>query len=1710
MSSSAASTPGSPISLFASPRRPSAFADLLTVFRRKSTATTALSSRRRSIYHAPVPSTARSHPISPSTARSHPISPYTARSHPISAKNAEIGLFTRRESLHEADRGDKDDEEETVGKPLTRQHLLNKIREKKEVINKLRCQAWNMNRKRRTLRLAQKYLEQNESKVSKTHLYKEELVKRWRWFLRWLSNIGIYFVPWESRIKRIESQFGSVVSSYFTFLRWVIFINFIITAIIVALVVVPECAADATADASRHNRTASRKRIPPEEQSHSNEWAVVWHFDGYLRVSPLFYGFYSNDPYISEAFKYPLPLAYFLAAIFVFCFSLFIILRRISLNARLSKLSGTKAEQYVFNWKLFTGWDYSIGNSETATNTAMAAVIKLREAINECQIHAQRRCKPSLWAIRLVSNTVIIAMILLSIFCIHTAVQSSETVEKSSGSIFTKNQVPLLLSTITHIFPMIFDLIGRIEKHHAKLSLRLHLIRISALYVINYATLIYSLFEKMDNIRNISRTMDGTVTAPAGTTPNVPLMFAGDGAVVGGGIQPRQRQQWRRQQSPSGRKQPPQQQRPFLSRNFSTPRQLRQFFATATPALAAGNSDDVIGNSDDVIGNSDDVIGNSDDVIGNSDDVIGNSDDVIGNSDDVIGNSDDVIQRKQSQQQQRHRKSAADVQDANENDKVTVDGSSFTVHAQFGPVGVNNPTALVRNSTMPVMPLDPTQSHSTTALPRRPPYETRRVGPTTLPTFSPPPRPPTPALTTFTGLNYGPDWAEIGRDRDRTRARKLPPNITVERVADGLPLSWPTQTTTVTADSTKTFPAPLTLPPQPLPVSTTARPYFPKPTRRTSSSSTGTSAISKTSSTTVASTTTTTSKPAEDDGEEEEYDDHICWETMIGQEIVKLVTMDLYITIISIFIIDFVRGLWIRYCSTWWCWDIETTFPEYGEFKVAENVLHICNNQGMVWLGLFFAPLLPAINNVKLIIIMYIRGWACVTCNVPAREIFRASKSSNFFLAILLSALLLCTVPVGYVITSKRPSTLCGPFAERNRFYDVLTELIIGNVPKKALRWLKYVASPGVIIPIILLLILFIFFLISLVRGLRKANTDLQKQLIHERTEEKRKIFELAGGANRSKTKGSIRAQQQQKKASSSGGRKLEQGQHLPEVERKRREPWRLFNNLAKKRKGTDVSSLCPSDEPPSSLMNSPSAEEQPFGISAADAFPLKQTQIAGEKTLHAMPPISADWSARSVKSAFCLPSIGSLEETESAHAGHKEEYGSKRSTPDELRRTLVGPFHHPTPLAPSSVPATATSMTSSATTGVSFAAFPRGDWSSASVSLGVLFGTTPPLSSIVSTAGRRPPSDGNNNNEDKSLYEELNSPKFIDDSARTNFDAICDDNKNIVQPQPQKQSDTAHKALKSGSRLTPRPIWCPPASQRNYSKVYRLDGPLAPLSRKLIHSPRLISTHITSPHSPPPVPPPASMSRSADASVVSGVPSVEAPHRISLYSREPRRIGLPPAVVPSARKSMSPTASCTTSGSSRRPPPPLSLLQRQPSLPSSASAKIHKVPAKTMDQFVPWPAPNEIRRQLRPTSIGRERGTPTYRTRSPPKMIKSVHSTEFSPPPAEHQPCRFRITVSPTRRLEPNPQAADASAYSPPSRLMIKQQVITGSTSTIGAGSNASGGMEPERTSSTTSTPRRPPVLNHGQQHRPMTAPRAVFGDDDSPQVEQKQTPGH
>lgn len=101
------------------------------------------------------------------------------------------------------------------------------------------------------------------------------------------------------------------------------------------------------------------------------------------------------------------------------------------------------------------------------------------------------------------------------------------------------------------------------------------------------------------------------------------------------------------------------------------------------------------------------------------------------------------------------------------------------------------------------------------------------------------------------------------------------------------------------------------------------------------------------------------------------------------------------LTVVSTFMVDFFRAVFVRYMNNCWCWDLEKKFPQYGDFKMAENILHLVNNQGMVWMGMFFSPGLPLINIIKLAIMMYLRSWAVLTCNVPHEVSVLPSKEQK-------------------------------------------------------------------------------------------------------------------------------------------------------------------------------------------------------------------------------------------------------------------------------------------------------------------------------------------------------------------------------------------------------------------------------------------------------------------------------------------------------------------------------------------------------------------------------------------------------------------------------------------------------------------------------------------------------------------------------------------
>ncbi|XP_061733164.1 transmembrane channel-like protein 2-A [Nerophis ophidion] len=228
-----------------------------------------------------------------------------------------------------------------------------------------------------------------------------------------------------------------------------------------------------------------------------------------------------------------------------------------------------------------------------------------------------------------------------------------------------------------------------------------------------------------------------------------------------------------------------------------------------------------------------------------------------------------------------------------------------------------------------------------------------------------------------------------------------------------------------------------------------------------------------------------------------------CWETAVGIEFVKLTVSDIQVTYLTILIGDFARAVIVRFLNYCWCWDLEAGFPSYGEFDISGNVLGLVFNQGMIWMGAFYAPGLVGINVLRLLTSMYYQCWAVMATNVPHERVFKASKSNNFYMGLLLLILFLSLLPVVYTIMTLSPSFDCGPFSGKAKMFDVIIETITLDLPAFIGTLFSYVANPGLIIPAVLLMVLAIYYLNSVSEAYKNSNLDLKKKMQMARDEEK-------------------------------------------------------------------------------------------------------------------------------------------------------------------------------------------------------------------------------------------------------------------------------------------------------------------------------------------------------------------------------------------------------------------------------------------------------------------------------------------------------------------------------------------------------------------------------------------------------------------------------
>ncbi|XP_038618976.1 transmembrane channel-like protein 5 isoform X2 [Tachyglossus aculeatus] len=145
-----------------------------------------------------------------------------------------------------------------------------------------------------------------------------------------------------------------------------------------------------------------------------------------------------------------------------------------------------------------------------------------------------------------------------------------------------------------------------------------------------------------------------------------------------------------------------------------------------------------------------------------------------------------------------------------------------------------------------------------------------------------------------------------------------------------------------------------------------------------------------------------------------------CWETIIGQDIYRLLLMDFVFSLLDSLIGEYARRMVGTHVIT------RLGVPE---FDIARNVLDLIYTQTLVWIGLFFSPLLPLIQIITLFIMFYIKKFSLMKNCQPPRKVWRASQMMTLFIFLLFFPSfsgVLCVLAI--TIWRIQPSEECGPF----------------------------------------------------------------------------------------------------------------------------------------------------------------------------------------------------------------------------------------------------------------------------------------------------------------------------------------------------------------------------------------------------------------------------------------------------------------------------------------------------------------------------------------------------------------------------------------------------------------------------------------------------------------------------------------------------------
>ncbi|NXW66853.1 TMC7 protein, partial [Eurystomus gularis] len=341
-----------------------------------------------------------------------------------------------------------------------------------------------------------------------------------------VKELSSYLVLWRHDIHSIEGKFGTGIQSYFSFLRFLVLLNFIIFIMMFSFVTLPSII-------SKYGVfNSSFAKIPPKNiEPHctvyepSGNKGLVYFYTylkdllsgtGFLEVTSLFYGYYTIDAAWISILRYNLPLAYLLATFAYLALSLLWIIKRSVAGFKQNLVNGEDQFQSYCN-KVFAGWDFCITDPSAARLKHRSLLYEFQTDLEEERLKqkiADRTVKEKLriYSLRIFINIIVIAVLSGCFYSIYRATVFSQ--ENSNVSIkhdirtdycnmnFQANllvqYLPSMVITLANfIAPQTFSFLIRFEDYTPAFEIKLTLLRCVFVRLASIGVLLLSLWSQI-------------------------------------------------------------------------------------------------------------------------------------------------------------------------------------------------------------------------------------------------------------------------------------------------------------------------------------------------------------------------------------------------------------------------------------------------------------------------------------------------------------------------------------------------------------------------------------------------------------------------------------------------------------------------------------------------------------------------------------------------------------------------------------------------------------------------------------------------------------------------------------------------------------------------------------------------------------------------------------------------------------------------------------------------------------------------------------------------------------------------------------------------------------------------------------------------------------------------------------------------------------